>query len=221
MTTVGYMYYECPKCKAVLSQFSELSSFIPAGKAQFTDGVDEAIAPWEEGYLKQCLGCKHADIPKSFKTVTPKDASKPNEIMDSGGYKSLKTITDLDTIEAWLRFNAVDPETELKIRFPIYSLQRCKDIEIRKEMGNRKKNSKKLMEIATQLNQPELLYQVAEVCRGSELKQEAVRLFNQLQKNFPDWNPDLVKKTREVLADEGAIPKKFIKKDNEFYLMDI
>lgn len=221
MTTVGYIYYECPKCKAVLSQFSELSSFISAGKAQFTDGVEESMSLWDGGYLKQCLGCKHADTPKNFKTVTPKDASKPHKFEDSGGYRSLKSITDLDAIEAWLRFNAVDPETELKIRFPIYNLQRSKDIEIRKEMGARKKNSKKLAEIAIQLNQPELLYQIAEVCRGSELQQEAVRLFNQLQKNFPEWNPDLVKKTREVLADGGAIPKKFIKKDDGFHLLDV
>jgi hypothetical protein len=88
-------------------------------------------------------------------------------------------------------------------------------------MNSRKKNSKKMMELSSKLNDPELLYRIAEVCRGSELVQEAVKLFNQLQKNYPDWNPDLVKKTREVLADEGSIPKLYIKKNDEFHLIDV
>jgi phage FluMu protein Com len=220
MTTIGYIYYECPKCKEVLSQFSELSSFTPAGTARYTDGAEESVMSWESGYLKQCPTCKHADLPSNFKTVSPEGASKPFDL-DSGNFRSIKSITDLETIEAWLKFNSVDLETELNIRYPIYNIERSKDIEIRKSMNSRKKNSKKMMELSSKLNKPELLYQIAEVCRGSELLQEAVKLFNQLQKNYPDWNPDLVKKTREVLADEGSIPKLYTKKNDKFHLMNV
>ena len=220
MTTIGYIYYECPKCKEVLSQFSELSSFTPAGTARYTDGAEESVMSWESGYLKQCPTCKHADLPSNFQSVSPKGGSKPFDL-DSGNFRSIKSITDLETIEAWLKFNSVDPETELDIRYPTYNIERSKDIEIRKSIKSRKRNSKRMMELAGKLNKPELLYQIAEVCRGSELLQEAVKLFNQLQKNYPDWNPDLVKKTRKVLADEGSIPKLYIKKNNEFHLMDV
>ena len=100
MTTIGYIYYECPKCKEVLSQFSELSSFTPAGTARSTDGADETVMSWESGYLKQCPTCKHADLPSNFKTVSPEGGSKPFDL-DSGNFRSIKFSA------AWATRNSV------------------------------------------------------------------------------------------------------------------
>ncbi len=219
MSTMGHIYHQCPKCSKTLVSFTELSYFEAAGTPKFSDGIYEYFATWNSGYLKECPECKHIDIPRNFQI--PDDANFDYQSADPGSLNSLRSVCSSRKIDNWLANNKVSQKIEFNIRFSAYNRERVKDVEIKREMLNRQKNSKRLFEIAFSSSNPELLFQTTEICRGSSLVSEAIRLITKLESEFPDWNPNLVKEVKSLIGQSNTAPKMIKKIGNGIGLADI
>jgi len=219
MSTIGYSYHQCPKCNEILAFFSEISSFEAAGIPKFSDGVDEYSIFWNSGYLKECPECGHLDLLSHFST--PDKANFSYESADPSQHRKLRSIDSAEKIESWLSKNKVPPKVEFDIRFPIYSRQRVKDIEARKGMQVRQENSRRLFDIAIYSDNPELIFQTAEICRGSNLVSESIRLISVLEQVFPDWNQQLVQEAKRLLSQSSTAPKMIVLTKNGTELRDI
>lgn len=219
MSTMGYSYHQCPKCNEILVFFSETSSFEVAGTPKFSDGVDEYFSFWNSGYLKECPQCNHLDLPSHFSA--PDKANFDYESADPSKYRGLRSTDSAEKIENWLTQNKVPPKVEFDIRFPIYNRQRIKDIEARRGMQVRQENSRRLFDIAIYSDNPELIFQTAEICRGSNLISESIRLISTLEQAFPDWNQQLVQEVKRLISQSSSAPKMIVSTQNRIELRDI
>jgi phage FluMu protein Com len=219
MSTMGYTYHQCPKCNEILVFFSEISSFEAAGTPKFSDGVDEYFSFWSSGYLKECPECKHLDLPSNFSP--PDKANFDFATADPSQYRGLRSTDSSEKIENWLSQNKVPPKIEFEVRFPIYNRERVKDIEVRRGMQVRQNNSRKLFEIAMYSDNPELIFRTAEICRGSNLISESMRLISVLEQAFPDWNQRLVQEAKLLISMSSSSPKMIVSSQNGTELRDI
>ncbi len=219
MSTMGHSYHQCPQCNEILVFFSEISSFEVAGTPKFSDGVDEYYSFWNSGYLKECPECGHLDLLSHFST--PDKAGFSYDSADPSQYRGLRSTDSSEKIESWLSKNKVPPKVEFDIRFPIYSRQRVKDIEARKGMQLRQENSRRLFDIAIYSDNPELIFQTAEICRGSNLVSESIRLISILEQAFPDWNQKLVQEVKRLIGQSSTVPKMIVSTKNGIELRDI
>ncbi len=219
MSTMGFTYHQCPKCNEIFVFASEISSFEAAGTPKFSDGVDEFYSFWNSGYLKECPGCKHLDIPSEF--FAPDKENFDYENADPTQHLSLRSIDSPEKIENWLSKNKVSPKIEFDIRFSIYNRERVKDIEIRRGMQVRQNNSRKLFDIAMYSDNPELIFRTAEICRGSNLTSESMRLLSILEQTFPGWNQRLVQEAKRLISQSSTIPKMIVSSQNGTELRDI
>lgn len=219
MSTMGYTCHQCPKCNEILVFFSETSSFEAAGTPKFSDGIDEYLSFWNSGYLKECPECKHTDIPSKF--TIPDKANFDYANFDPAQHRGLRSINSSKKIENWLSQNNVSPKIEFDIRFPIYNQERVKDIEVRRGMLLRQNNSRKLFEIAMQSDNPELIFQTIEICRGSNLVSESMRLVDLLEKRFSEWNPRIVQQVKKLIGQSSNTPKLIVPTMDDFELKDI
>lgn len=219
MSTMGYSYHQCPKCNQIFVFFSEMSSFEAAGSPKFSDGVDEYYSFWNSGYLKECPECGHLDLLSHFSTPDKTDFSY--ESADPSQYRGLRSTDSAEKIENWLTQNKVPPKIEFNIRFSIYNRERVKDIEVRRAMQVRQENSRRLFDIAIYSDNPELIFQTAEICRGSNLVSESIRLISVLEQVFPDWNQQLVQEAKRLLGQSSTAPKIITSTKNGIELRDI
>lgn len=219
MSTMGYSYHQCPKCNEILAFFSEISSFEAAGTPKLSDGVDEYYSFWNSGYLKECPECGHLDLLSHFST--PDKADFSYKTADPSQHRSLRSIDSAEKIENWLSKNKVPPKIEFNIRFSIYNRERVKDIEVRRALQVRQENSRRLFDIAIYSDNPELIFQTAEICRGSSLVSESIRLISVLEQIFPDWNQQLVQEAKRLLSQSSTVPKMIVATKNGIELRDI
>jgi len=219
MSTMGYTYHQCPKCNKISVFFSEISNLQMSGTPKFSDGIYEDFSFWNSGYLKECQECKHIDIPSNF--VTPDKSNFDYKSADPSLYKALRCVSSIEKIEHWLSQNKVSPKIEFDIRFSAYNIERNKDVEVKRGMLSRQTNSKKLFDIAIKSTNPELIFQTAEICRGSSLVSESIRLIELLEKEFPIWNPILVQQVKQLISQSSTTPKMIHSNQGVIELRDI
>ncbi len=219
MSTMGYTYHQCPACKKILVNFEELSNFKLNGDNQFSDGIEEHFSFWNSGYLKECPECKHTDLPVNFKI--DEELKFNYETADPSAYNGLRPVNSTSKIEKWLSENKVSPKIEFNIRFSAYNRERIKDVEIKRGMVDRQKNARKIFDIAINSTNPELIFQSIEICRGSQLVTECIRLISKLENEFPEWNISLINQVKTLLGQSSFGPKMIFFSKNSPELRDI
>lgn len=212
MSTMGYVCYKCSKCGEVMSNFVEVSSLRLSQTPRHTDGYsDDGYQSAGFGLLKQCFRCNFAGLISEFEAVhCPYEPGEPNlnNLMSAPNCMSLKALPSRD-IDKWLLENSSSAEQEYDIRFSAYCDSRANDIYYVRQIEARANSCKRLVELAEELNKPEIYLQTAEICRVSLQLALATKMFDLLESNYPIWNKEFVISLRARIND-GVIPHLYV-----------
>lgn len=209
---MGYVCYKCCKCGEVMSNFVEMSSLRLSQTPRHTDGYsNNAYQSAGFGLLKQCVRCDFAGFISDFEAVhCPYEPGESNlsNLMSSPNCLSLKALSFRD-IDKWLEENSSSAEQEYDIRFSAYCDSRANDIYYIRQIEARASNCKRLVELAEELNKPEIYFQTAEICRVSLQPALATKMFDLLESNYPFWNKEFVNYLRARIND-GVKPHLYV-----------
>jgi hypothetical protein len=212
MSTMGYVCYKCSKCGEVMSNLAEMSSLRLSQTPRHTDGFSEdGYQSAGYGLIKQCFRCNFAGFISDFEAVDcpyePGEADLTG-LMSSPNCLSLKALPARD-IDVWLGENRTSVEQEYDIRFSAYCDSRAHDMYYIRLIEARANSCKRLVELAVEMNKPEIYLQTAEICRVSLLPVLSATMLDLLVSNYPNWNREFVSSLRSRISD-GVIPHLYV-----------